>query len=172
MTVKPEETTFDEEEVFLDDDVEALRKKFLELTEQGEIKHTKTFLSNKMKDTEKVMKKIMAAYTEQKERIAQMEMSIALVSLLPNLVKKLGVIKVKDGSAVFSQKILEDENSMFCIADLMSSCQGTDCYFKNLSATVFLSTLVWNNVSFGGDEKKEQKKTSPSQKEKVNCSGK
>ena len=155
MTVKPEET-FDEEEVLLDDDVEALRKKLLELSEQGEIKTTKAFLSNKKKATEKVMKKIMSEYVAQKERVAKMEMSIALVSLLPILVEKLGVIKFKDGSAVFSQTILEDENSMFCIADLIPSCQGGDCYFKYLSATVFLSTLVWNNVSLEVMRKKRK----------------
>ena len=128
----------------------------------------------------------MSEYVAQKERIAKMEMSIALVSLLPNLVEKLGVMKFKDGSAVFSQKIFGDENSMFCIADLMPSCQGGDCYFEYLSATVFLSTLFWNNVSFGGDERKkdsvstrhetaqktQKTQTMPSEKEEVHCSSK
>ena len=93
MTVNPENEHIDEEEVLLDDDVEALRKKLLELSEQGEIKQTKAFLANKKKATEKVMKKIMGEYLEKKDRLAKMEMSIALVSLLPNLVEKIGVIK-------------------------------------------------------------------------------
>ena len=120
----------------------------------------------------------MAEYTAHKERVAKVEMSITLVSLLPSLVEKLGVIKFKDGANEFSQKILEDENSMFCITELMPSCQGGDCYFKNLSASVFLTTLVWNNVSFAGSEEKSKpktEKTSQTQTEKnpeAQCSGK
>ena len=94
----------------------------MELSEQGEIKTTKAFLTNKKKATEKVMKKILSEYLERKDRQAKMEMSIALVSLFPNLIEKFGIIKFKDGSSVFSQKILEDDNTMFCIADLMPSC--------------------------------------------------
>ena len=95
MTGKPEAENehIDEEIVLLDDDVEALRKKLLELSEQGEIKQTKAFLTNKKKATEKVMKKILTEYTAQKERVAKVKMSITLVSLLPRLVEKLGVIK-------------------------------------------------------------------------------
>ena len=104
MTVKPEEH-IDEEDVLLDDDVEALRKKLLELSKQGEIKTTKAFLNNKKKANEKVMKKIMGEYLEKKDRQAKMEMSIAFVSLLPNLIEKVGIVKFKDGSAIFSQKI-------------------------------------------------------------------
>ena len=58
-------------EVLLDGDVEAFRKKLLELSEQGEIKQTKAFLANKKKATEKVIKKILAEYTAQKERVAK-----------------------------------------------------------------------------------------------------
>ena len=159
----------------LDDDVEKLRKKLLELSEQGEIKRTKAFLTNKKKATEKVMKKILDEYTAQKERVAKVKMSITLVSLLSCLVEKSGVIKSKDGAAVFSQKILEDENSMFCITELMPSCQGGDCYFKYLSASVFLTTLVWNNVVWN-EEPKQKKKPSPQKNEsetnEAQCSGK
>ena len=113
MTVNPE-NNIDEEEVLFDDDVEAMRKRLLDLSEQGEIKTTKAFLSNKKKATEKVMKKILGEYLEKKDRQAKMEMSIALVSLFPNLIEKFGIIKFKDGSAVFSQKILEDNNTIYC----------------------------------------------------------
>ena len=155
MTIKPETSqNIDEEDVLLDDDVEALRKRLSDLSEQGEIKTTKTFLSNKKKATEKVMKKILGEYLEKKDRQAKMEMSIALVSLFPNLIEKFGMIKFKDGSAIFSQKIIEDENTMFCIVDLMPSCQGGDTCFKYLSASIFLGTLIWNNVVWSKDEKK------------------
>ena len=109
MTINPE-NNLDEEEVLLDDDVEALRKRLLDLSEQGEKKPTKAFLSNKKKATEKVMKKILDEYLEKKDRQAKMGMSIALVSLFSNLKEKFGIINFKDGSAVFSQKILEDDN--------------------------------------------------------------
>ena len=56
MTVNPEVNL--DEEVLLDDDVEAMRKKLLEHSEQGEIKSTKAFLTNKKKATEKVMKRL------------------------------------------------------------------------------------------------------------------
>ena len=102
-------------------------------------------------------------------------MSITLVSLLPSLVEKLGVIKFKDGAAVFSQKILENENSMFCITELMPSCQEGDCYLKYLSASVFMTTLVWNNAVWS-EEKPKQKKPSPQKnydgKNEAQCSGK
>ena len=127
MTIKPDDSyasgtkcPIDEEDVLLDDDVEALRKRLLELAEQGEIKTTKAFLANKKKATKKVMKKILGKYLEKKDRQAKMEMSIALVNLFPNLIEKFGVVKFKDGSSVFSQKILEDKNTMFCIADFIA----------------------------------------------------
>ena len=50
MAVSPQVNV--NEEVLLDDDVEALRKKLLELSQQGEIK-SKAFLTNKEKATEK-----------------------------------------------------------------------------------------------------------------------
>ena len=53
-----ENNTFDEDEVLFEDDVEELRKKLLVLSEAGEMKQTKTFLNNKKRCTEKVMKKI------------------------------------------------------------------------------------------------------------------
>ena len=55
MTVNPE-NNLDEDEVMFEDDVEELRKKLLLLSEQGEIKHTKAFLTHK-KCNKKVMKK-------------------------------------------------------------------------------------------------------------------
>ena len=148
MTIKADSGApqIDEEDVLLDDYVETLRKKLLDLSEQGEIKTTKAFLMNKKKATEKVMKKILGEYLEKKDRLAKMEMSIALLSLFPNLIEKFGIIKFKDGSTVFSQKILEDKNTMFCIADLMPLCQGGDTAFKYLSASIFLGTLCWNNI--------------------------
>ena len=70
---------------------------------------------------------------------------------------------------------MEDENSMFCITELMPSCQGGDCYFKYLSASVFLTTLVWNNVVWN-EEPKQKKKPSPQKNEsetnEAQCSGK
>ena len=103
-------------------------------------------------------------------------MSITLVSLLPSLVEKLGVIKFKDGASVFSQKILEDYNSMFCITELMPSVSEGDCYFKYLSASVFLTTLVWNNVVWNEEKpKKKAEKTTQTQTEtktnEAQCSG-
>ena len=72
---------------------------------------------------------------------------------------------------------------MFCIADLMPSCQGGDTACKYLSATIFLTTLVWNNVGWNRSEEKKKKndgepkqksertQTNP-QKESVEVSGK
>ena len=159
MTVN-NEAHLDEEEVLLDDDVEALQKRLLDLSEQGEIKTTKAFLSNKKKASKKVIKEILGEYLERSDRQAKMEMSIALVSLFPNLIEKFGIIKFKDGSSVFSQKILEDDNTMFCIANLMPLCQGGDTCFKYLSASIFLGTLCWNNIVWNKGEKKEEKKKS------------
>ena len=69
MTVNPKNASnLDEDEVMFEDDVEELRKKLMLLSEQGEIKHTKAFLSNKKKCNEKVMKKIMSEYSEKKQR--------------------------------------------------------------------------------------------------------
>ena len=78
--------------------MEQLRKKLLELFEAGEIKQTKTFLNNKKRCTEKVMKKILKDYAEKRQRIAKVEISIALVFVLPNLIEKSGIISFKDGA--------------------------------------------------------------------------
>ena len=167
MTTDP--NVIDEDEALLDDDVEALRKRLLELSEQGEIKTTKAFLNNKKKANEKTMKKILSEYMEKKCREAKMELSIAIVSLLPYLIEKVEIIKFKDGADVFSAKILEEENTMKCIADLMPSCQGGDTCFKYLSASVFLGTTIWNNVEWADDDndKKKSKVRTPEQKRKT-----
>ena len=47
------------------DETEELCKTLIELSEQGKIKHTKVFLSNRKKCNEKVLKKIMSEYTEE-----------------------------------------------------------------------------------------------------------
>ena len=162
MTTDP--NVMDEEEVLLDDDVEALRKRLLDLAEAGEIKNTKAFLSNKKKSTEKVMKKILSEYLEKKGREARMELAVSIVSLVPYLIEKVEIIKFKDGADKFSSKILAEENTMFCIADLMPSCQGGDTCFRYLTASVFLGTTIWNNVEFVEEEKPPQPGVSTSSK--------
>ena len=152
MTVNPE-NVIDEDEALLDDDVEALRKRLLDLSEAGEIKTTKAFLNNKKKASEKAMRKILNEYVEKKNREARMELAVSIVKLLPYLIEKVEIIKFKDGSDKFSMKILAEENTMFCIADLMPSCQGGDTCFRYLSASVFLGTTIWNNVEFVEEEK-------------------
>ena len=123
----------------------------------------------------------MNGYMEQKQKIAKMEMSIAFVTLVPNLIEKAGFFKFKDGAAVFSTKILEDENSMFRIADLMPTCQGGDYYVKYLSAGIFLGSLCYHNIVFGGRDdgrnqykndrtKSEPKDERTEQKEEIHCS--
>ena len=159
-----ENNHIDEEEVLLDDDVEALRKKLLELSDQGEIKTTKAFLNNKKKANEKTMKKILSDYLEKKNRQARMEIAVSIVSLLPYLIEKVEIIQFKGGSDNFSKKILEEENTMHCIADLMPSCQGGDTCFRYLSASVFLGTTIWNNVEFVVEEKKSPPKEGVSTK--------
>ena len=153
MTVN-QENNIDEDEVLLDDDVEALRKRLLELSEQGEIKTTKAFLNNKKKANEKAMKKILSEYLEKKNKEARMELAVSIVSLLPYLNEKVEIIKFKDGADKFSAKILAEQNTMFCIADLMPSCSGGDTCFRYLSASVFLGNTIWNNVEFYEEEKK------------------
>ena len=67
---------------------------------------------------------------------------------------------------------------MFCIADLMPSCQGGETCFKYLSAFVFLTTLIWNNVVWSEEKPKRKndggKKPSPQKTEtnEAQCSGK
>ena len=156
MTIDPN-NNIDEDEVLLDDDVEALRKRLLELSDAGEIKTTKAFLNNKKKASEKVMKKILSEYLEKKNKEARMELACSIVSLLPYLIEKVEIIKFKDGADKFSAKILAEENTMFCIADLMPNCQGGETCFRYLSASVFLGTTIWNNVEFVDEDKKTAK---------------
>ena len=59
------------------------------------------------------------------------------------------VISFKDGSDKFSAEILRDENTMFCISDLMPVCSGGDYYLKYFSAVIFLSSLCYGQVVFG-----------------------
>ena len=94
------------------------------MSEGGKIKQTKAFLNNEKKCTEKVMKKILKEYAEKRQRIAKMEMSIALVTVPPNLIEKSGILSFKDGADKFSAQILGDKNTMFCISDLMPVCSG------------------------------------------------
>ena len=103
------------------------------------------------------MKKILKYYAEKRQRIAKMEMSIALVSVLPNLIEKSGIISFKDGADKFSAEILRDENTMFCISDLMPVCSGGDYYLKYFSAAIFLSSLCYGQVVFGGQTEETKK---------------
>ena len=168
MTVN-QENNIDEEEALLDDDVEALRKRLLELSEQGEIKTTKAFLNNKKKANEKAMKKILNEYLEKKNKQARMELAVSIVSLLPYLIEKMEIIKFKGGADVFSAKILAEENTMFAIADLMPNCQGGETCFRYLSASIFLGTTIYNNVEWFEDTEAEKK---PPPKEGVSSSSK
>ena len=158
-TQNNENETFDEDEVLFEDDVEQLQKKLLELSMAGEIKHTKTFLNNKKRCTEKVMKKILRDYAEKRQRIAKMEMSIALVSVLLNLIEISGIISFKDGAQKFSAEILRDENTMFCISDLMPVCSVGDYYLKYFSAAIFVTSLCYGHVVFGGQTEETKKET-------------
>ena len=130
------------------EDVEGLCYELIDLSEKGEIKETKVFLKSK-KCTEDVLKKIMAEYVEKKQKLSKMLMSIAFVKLIPDLLEKFGFLSFKGGHAKFSAKILADENTMFVIADLMPVCEGGGYYFKYFSAVIFLSSLCYNEVSFG-----------------------
>ena len=47
-----------------------------------------------------------------------MEMSIALVTVFPNLIEKSGILSFKDSVEKFCAQILGDENTMFCISDI------------------------------------------------------
>ena len=96
------------------------------------------------------MKKIMSEYVEKKQKITKMEMSVAFVTLIPSLIEKSGVLVFKGGHASYSAKILADENTMFCIADLMPCCDGGGYYFKYFSAMIFLTSLSYYNISFPG----------------------
>ena len=114
---------------------------------------------------EKVMKKILRDYAEKRQRIAKMEISIALVSVLPNLIEKSGIITFKDGADKFSGEIMKDENTMFCISDLMPVCSGGDYYLKYFSAAIFLTSLCYGQVVFGGQKDEEKKEAKESKKD-------
>ena len=133
------------------EDVEKLREELLDLSEKGEIKETKVFLKSK-KCTEDVLKRIMAEYVERTRRLSKMLMSISFVKLVPDLIEKFGVLSFKGGHDKFSAKILADENTMFVIADLMPCCEGGGYYFKYFPALIFLSSLCYNDISFGSSE--------------------
>ena len=141
-------------------DVEGLREELIDLSEKGEIKETKVFLKSK-KCTEDVLKRIMSEYVEKKQKLSKMLMSIAFVKLIPDLLEKFGVLKFKDGHAKFSAKILADENTMFVIADLMPVCEGGGYYFKYFSAVIFLSSLCYNDISFGSSEQEAEEEVPP-----------
>ena len=132
-----------------DIDLEKLRSELIELSEKGEIKHTKVFLNNKKKCTESVMKQIMAEYVEKRQKQSKAEMAVVFVTLLPSLLEKTGYVHFKGGHSCFSSKVLADENTMFVIADIMPACDGGGYYFKYFSAAIFLSSLCYSNISFG-----------------------
>ena len=50
-------------------------------------------------------------------------------------------------------KYLRDENTMFCIFDLMPVCSGGDYYLKYFSVVIFLSSLCYGQVVFGAKTK-------------------
>ena len=49
-------------------DIEKLRSELIDLSEKGEINFQKTFLTNKRRCNEAVMKRIMAEYVEKKQK--------------------------------------------------------------------------------------------------------
>ena len=143
---KKQEKFSDVEDVMFENDVEELLE-LLELSEAGEIKQTKTFLNNKKRCREKVMKKFLKDYAEKKQRIAKMEMFIALVTVFPNLIGKSGILSFKNCTDKFSAQILANENTMFCISDFMAICTGGD-----FNAAIFLTSLCYGQVVFGGQK--------------------
>ena len=132
-----------------DIDLEKLRSELIELSERGEIKHTKVYLNNKKKCTESVLKQIMAEYIEKRQKQSKAELSVAFVTILPKSFGKDWYVHFKGGHGCFSSKVLADENTMFVIADMMPACNGGGYYFKYFSALIFLSSLCYSNISFG-----------------------
>ena len=149
-----------------DIDLEKLRSELIELSERGEIKHTKVFLSNKKKCTESVMKQIMAEYIEKRQKQSKSEFAVVFVTLLPSLLEKAGV-HFRGGHESFSSKVLADENTMFVIADMMPACDGGGYYFKYFSALIFLSSLCYNNISFGEQQEQQDKSDEVPEPEKT-----
>ena len=129
-----------------DIDLEKLRAELIELSEKGEIKHTKSFLK---KCTESVMKQIMAEYVKEKQKQSKDEFTVVFITLLLSLLEKSGYVHFVDGYESFLSKVLADENTRFVIADLMPTCDGAGYYFKYFSAAIFLSSLCFSNISFG-----------------------
>ena len=101
------------------DDVETLREKLVELSEINIIVQTKKFLMNKKRCTELVLRKNMTEYEERRKKLAKTEMAISLVSVIPAFMEWSRYFWFKDGAESFSEKIMADENIMFCITDLM-----------------------------------------------------
>ena len=137
-------------------DLEKLRNELIELSEKGEIKHTKTFLK---KCTESVLKQIMSEYVEERQKQSKTEFSVVFITLLLSLLEKSGYVHFVDGHESFLSKLLADENAMFVITELMPTYDGVGHYFKYFSAMIFLSSLCYSDISFGlstNDETKTQ----------------
>ena len=141
-------------------DMEKLRNELIELSEKGEIKHTKTFLK---KCTESVLKQIMVEYVKEKQKQSKDEFTVVFITLLLSLLEKSGYVHFVDGYESFLSKVLADENAMFVIADLMPACNAAGYYFKYFSAVLFLSSLCYSNISFGHDTDDATKSESESE---------
>lgn len=131
-----------------DDDVETLREKLVELSERKLIQQVRKFLMDRRRCTERVLRKIMSEYEERRRNFAKFELARAFVCVIPSMMEKSGVFTFVDGAQNFSTKIIDDENTMFCIMHLMPVIEGGDYYFKYISAGIFLSSLCINQVRF------------------------
>ena len=97
---------------------------------------------------EKVLRKIIAEYEEKRTKTKKAEMAFALVGLLPSLMEESGMFWFKDGADKFSASVISDENTMFCMMDLMPVVENGDYYVKYIGAGILLSSLCTNQVRF------------------------
>ena len=129
-------------------DVEELCEK-IDLSERGLIVQTRKHLMNKMHCNQRVLRKIVAEYEEQRAKAAKAVMAVALVGAVPTLLEKSGVLKFKSGAGELSAKIFGDENTMFRIMDLLPVDNRSNRYMKYFCAAFFMSSLCINNVGLG-----------------------
>lgn len=140
---------------FLDEDQE-LRAQLIQLSIEGKITQTKTFLSNRKKCSAYMLRQIFNEYTSREISAKKKRMGDAVVTSLPALLESLGVINFtcQGGASNFSRVLKSNEDAMFLISELIPVSDNSDYYTRLASGGLFLTSLCYHNISLG--RKKEE----------------
>ena len=152
---------------FQEDDPD-LRAKLVQLSKDGKITHTTTFLNNKKKCSVETLRKIMDEYTS-REISAQKKKNIDLIlSSIPKFAELIGLFHFtcEGGADGFASLVSSDENAMFLLSEILPVGESSEYSMKMAFGIMFLTMLCYDSIGFGRKGSKRVKSVSSTRSER------